>query len=312
MSAPKLGRRRTLDRNKKTQICDLVARSATMGEAAAALGVSIRTIQREARRDPDFDQQLRHAHTAAPDPLKLMQSAARSHWRAAAWLLEREDPERYGRRPAGSCSPAQFHAALGVVVEAALQATDPEQRAAVYDHVRRIADEAFQRVFPAYGAWGRNPLASPPATPLADHQRQRQLTDNRYGRHVYDYDDEQPPLAAEDPAPPHGRSQPAEPLPAVAPSPSQQPEPRRLPPTPASSVTKNNPRDTTPPRDISPTPPLPPTTSAAHPPATIRRLNPQTSNSQPFSLPHSAFHHPDSRPFARFAAKTPQFPPQRP
>ena len=192
MSAPKLGRRRTLDRNKKTQICDLVARSATMGEAAAALGVSIRTVQREARRDHDFDQQLRHAHTAAPDPLKLMQSAARTHWRAAAWLLEREDPERYGRRSASSCSPLKFEAALNTVLEAALEATPPQRQAEVYDHVRAACETAFARVFPAYGPCGRLIEPKLPATPLADAAGRRRLGDPR--RAIRDYDDEPPQI----------------------------------------------------------------------------------------------------------------------
>jgi hypothetical protein len=46
------GRRRALDRKKKQLFCDAVARDATMTEAAVALGVSLRTVQREARRDP--------------------------------------------------------------------------------------------------------------------------------------------------------------------------------------------------------------------------------------------------------------------
>ena len=114
------GRRRTLDSRKKTLLCDAVSRGATMTEAALTVGVSLRTVQREARLDPDFDQKLRIAHTDKPDPLAMMQSAARTHWRAAAWLLERSNPEDYSRRPAKSCTPFQFEEAMKVVVDVAL------------------------------------------------------------------------------------------------------------------------------------------------------------------------------------------------
>jgi hypothetical protein len=172
MHANKLpGRRRTLDRNKKTQLANFIARGATVGEAAAAFGVSIRTVQREARRDPDFDQQLRGAQAATPDPLHIMESAARTHWRAAAWLLERTDPENYGRRAANSCSPFHFEQALLTVLEATLEMTAPDQHAAVYKHVHAACEAAFERAFPTYGPSRRRFAAQLKETPLTDAAR---------------------------------------------------------------------------------------------------------------------------------------------
>ncbi len=171
MHTPTPGRRRTLDRNKKRLFCDAVSRGASMTEAAVTVGVSLRTVQREARLDPDFDQQLRLAHTDKPDPLAIMQSAARTHWRAAAWLLERTKPEDYGRRPASSCSPYQFEEALKVVIDAALRLAPPENRAQVYAELTAASETAFKAVFPNYGPYGRHLVRRLPATPLADEQR---------------------------------------------------------------------------------------------------------------------------------------------
>jgi hypothetical protein len=192
MPAKRPGRPRTLDRRKKSQICDLVSGGAKLGEAAVAVGVSTRTIQRQILRDPEFDQELRRCQATPADPLRLMQSAARTHWRAAAWLLEREDPERYGRRSASSCSPLKFEAALNTVLEAALEATPPQRQAEVYDHVRAACETAFARVFPAYGPCGRLIEPKLPATPLADAAGRRRLGDPR--RAIRDYDDEPPQI----------------------------------------------------------------------------------------------------------------------
>jgi hypothetical protein len=196
MPANHPGRRRSLDRNKKTQICDAVARGATVVEAAAALSVSVRTVQREARRDPDFDQQLRQAHAATPDPLKLMQSAARTHWRAAAWLLERTDPENYGRRPASACGPGQLEAALRTVLEAALEVVAPAERHAVYQHVEAACRRAFRTALPAYGPCGRRLQPERHLTLLADAERLSNFQDPNARGHIHDYEEPRPALSA--------------------------------------------------------------------------------------------------------------------
>jgi len=164
------GRRRSLDQQKKVEICDLVARGASVEEAAEAVGVSVRTVQREAKLDEDFDHELRLSQRCTPDPLKIMESAARTHWRAAAWLLERTDPDTYAKRPASSASPYQFEAGLALVVEAALDATAPQQRGAVYQRLQAACDTAFKCVFPDMGLWGRRTCPTLPPTPLADEQ----------------------------------------------------------------------------------------------------------------------------------------------
>ena len=189
------GRRRSLDQQKKAEICNRVAQGASVEEAAEDLDVSLRTVQREAKEDDDFHHELRLAQRQTPDPLKIMQSAARDHWRAAAWLLERTDPEQYARRPASSASAHQFEAALRVVIEAALQATPTQRRAEVYEYVQAAADMAFTQVFPKYGPWGQPLRIVSPPTPLADQEHIAQICEPSRGRHVLDYSDEDAPRA---------------------------------------------------------------------------------------------------------------------
>ncbi len=182
LRTPAPGRPRALDSNKKRLVCDAVSRGATLAEAAVTIGVSLRTVQREARLDPRFDQQLRLAHNDKPDPLILMHSAARTHWRAAAWLLERTDPERYAKRPASAVSPQQFQAALNFILEAALEATPPEHRAAVYEHVEAACQEAIRCVLPNLGPWSRPINPQLPSTPLADRHGRERLADPKHRR----------------------------------------------------------------------------------------------------------------------------------
>ncbi|MCC6492444.1 MAG: hypothetical protein IT424_05430 [Pirellulales bacterium] len=159
MSTPQGGRPRSLTSKKQTRLCRLVAQGASVAEAARQVRVSLRTVERELRRDEDFEHDLQLAKEAAPvDPLKLMHAAARAHWRAAAWLLERTDPEHYARRPPQSCTAAQFKSATAALIEAALEAAPADHRQAVYLKTQQIADEALQRLFPEHA---RTPFAPP-------------------------------------------------------------------------------------------------------------------------------------------------------
>lgn len=93
------GRPRSLDDAKRREICALISAGDSLRGAARYVGCSVATIRREAKRNPNFDQRLRHAEGAARlAPLQAMRKAASTHWRAAAWMLERTDPERFGRR----------------------------------------------------------------------------------------------------------------------------------------------------------------------------------------------------------------------
>ena len=175
------GRRRILDPAKKARLCELVAKeSYSIEQAADALDVSLRTVQRERKFDQDFDHEVRLSLQQPPDPLKLMEHAARTHWRAAAWLLERRNPEEYARKPINTANTKQVWAALQFVTEVALRAVAPEQRQEVYSAIEAASKEAHDCCFPAFGPWGHPRRPKLPPTPLYD-ETAREATRLKYG-----------------------------------------------------------------------------------------------------------------------------------
>ncbi len=183
------GRRRMLDPEKKVELCEHVAKGAPVEDAADTVGVSLRTVQRERRLDEDFDHELQLSLRQTPDPLKMMQAASRTHWRAAAWLLERTDPGQYAKRPKDSASPAQFHAGLEFVMEAALAAIPPELHEQVYEYMAAAAEEAFACLFPNFGRWGDAKRPKLPPTPLVQQQCRHRCTDPKFSRVVAEHED---------------------------------------------------------------------------------------------------------------------------
>ena len=94
-----MGRPRVLDEGKRREVCALMAAGASRAQAAEYVGCSESTLKREAMRDREFGERMRRAKaTASLTPLHAMRQAAQTHWRAAAWMLERAEPEQFGRR----------------------------------------------------------------------------------------------------------------------------------------------------------------------------------------------------------------------
>ncbi|TWT75451.1 hypothetical protein Pla123a_29600 [Posidoniimonas polymericola] len=96
-----MGRPRVLDEGKQREVCALLTAGMTVGEAAAYVGCCEKTIRREQRRDEDFDERVRRARVAARlGPLQAVRNAAATHWRAAAWLVDRQDRQEERERRA--------------------------------------------------------------------------------------------------------------------------------------------------------------------------------------------------------------------
>jgi hypothetical protein len=143
------GRPREFTHKKREELINHIAQGASVEEAAQIVGVTLRTVQREAKHNEFFHHDLQLAlHSAPPDPHVLMQRAARTHWRAAAWLLERTDPDKFAKRPPNSCSPETLMDVGDWLIEKALEATPPEQREAMYRHLRTAADKALDMIMP--------------------------------------------------------------------------------------------------------------------------------------------------------------------
>jgi hypothetical protein len=114
---PGPGRPRTLNDAKRREICALVAGGCGLQEAAKYVRCGVNTVRREADRNPEFHENLRRAEMYAQlSPLRAMQHACSTHWRAAAWMLERAFPDRFARPEAGAFGARQARQLLGEVL----------------------------------------------------------------------------------------------------------------------------------------------------------------------------------------------------
>lgn len=105
------GRPRVLNEAKQREVCALVSAGCGIQEAAQYVGCAGNTIRREARRNGAFQERLREARTFAQlSALRAMRRAAARHWRAAAWMLERGDPDHFARRSPHAFRPKQARA----------------------------------------------------------------------------------------------------------------------------------------------------------------------------------------------------------
>jgi hypothetical protein len=132
----------------------MVAAGHSVAAVARLVGCNVKTIRRHARRDQQFGQLLRTAEfKTRHDPLKIMKRYAGSSWRAAAWLLERSDPQRYGKQRPLTCKPEEVSAAFSRLIESALLAIDDEQcRRSAFQILTRCAQEETARLFLPPGA----------------------------------------------------------------------------------------------------------------------------------------------------------------
>jgi len=164
-------RERVFTEEMKVKFCRLVRESYSLAEAAGAVGVTLRTVQRYRREEEDFDQEVRMAKLAKPDPLKLMESAARTHWRAAAWLLERSKPETYARKRGDLAAGIKVGKALRLMMETALANTPEEARTELFKHLDKTYEHALDCCFPSLGPWDRPRNPQLADTPLVWHEQ---------------------------------------------------------------------------------------------------------------------------------------------
>jgi len=97
----KPGRKRFLDGYKRREILAILAVGGTWQTAAEYVGCSVQTIRNTAQRDRNFAAELRRkSQHAEINYLQNIRAAAQNerYWRAAAWALERLQPDRYGKR----------------------------------------------------------------------------------------------------------------------------------------------------------------------------------------------------------------------
>jgi hypothetical protein len=129
------GRPRTLDHVKQREIIAVVTAGFSIERAARYVDCAPSTIRRESMRNPQFCSELRRASLAAElDPMQAIREAARKYWRAGAWLLERLDPDRFGKRNPRHVTPAQMEAYISVLMDIVKEVvTSPDERQRVYE-----------------------------------------------------------------------------------------------------------------------------------------------------------------------------------
>jgi hypothetical protein len=111
----KVGRPPVLDPIKRREIMAIVSMGCSRRTAARYVGCDAKTIRNTADRDPGFAEQLCHASQAAEiEYVKNINKAAKKeqYWRAAAWALERLNPEDFAKRSPGKLTPEEIRTLL--------------------------------------------------------------------------------------------------------------------------------------------------------------------------------------------------------
>ena len=97
----KRGRKPVLDQIKRREIIAILSVGCSRRTAAKYVDCAVSTIQNTADRDTSFAKQLREAEFVSEIGfLKNIKEAAKKaqYWRAAAWALERKNPQEFAAR----------------------------------------------------------------------------------------------------------------------------------------------------------------------------------------------------------------------
>jgi len=148
-TARKLDPREVLDGIKRAKILALLAMGCSRRMAARQVGCARSTITRTADRELEFHTQLADAEAQADvRALRLISHAAQQekYWRVAAWLLERRNPDEYGRRSPFTFTGQQVMALLlrGLkdIVPAVAKEKLPEVMMNFHDLISDVAESA--------------------------------------------------------------------------------------------------------------------------------------------------------------------------
>ena len=95
----KMGRPTKMTPEVEVRVLAMVRDGASMKDAAAAVGIDRRNLQRHRTRRPQFRRALLSAKAGAKVEAIacLLHAARKGEWKAAAWYLERQFPSEWGR-----------------------------------------------------------------------------------------------------------------------------------------------------------------------------------------------------------------------
>jgi transposase len=107
-----------LDDLMAQRVVDAVKRGLPRRETALMCGIGESTLYDWMRDNPELASRIKRAETEGElELIETIKSASERQWQAAAWLLERRYPERYGRRDGER--PLSEQEAEAMVAEAA-------------------------------------------------------------------------------------------------------------------------------------------------------------------------------------------------
>lgn len=97
MGSPGRPTKRTPETVKR--LCDAIRLGASYADACGYAGVSFETFNEWRKDFPEFSDAVKEAEGSGRVQLiaKIQKAANDGNWQAAAWMLERRDPQNYGR-----------------------------------------------------------------------------------------------------------------------------------------------------------------------------------------------------------------------
>jgi hypothetical protein len=119
MKLKRRGPREVLDDKKRELVLSIISNGSSLRVAAQSVGCSPATITRTAQRDPNFSSRLDRAeHNLEITALRSIQNAAQQerYWRAAAWILERKNPDDFTIPNPKYVKPEQVHELVSSIV----------------------------------------------------------------------------------------------------------------------------------------------------------------------------------------------------
>jgi hypothetical protein len=136
------------------------------------VGCSPSTITRTAASDPDFAEQLATAEQSAEiDAIRAIRAASRKdrYWRAAAWILERKNPEDFALRPPTVFTGEEVFQMMSLIIDILHQDIPEENCQRAMDKIEQIIElQCLEQTTPTFPNHPK-PLALNPNSSPAEH-----------------------------------------------------------------------------------------------------------------------------------------------
>lgn len=135
-------REKAITKEQKTTALAMLAVGTSRQSASRSIGCSADAIDRLVRADSNFAKEVRKAEDEAEMFfINRIREAAKDNqtWRAAAWMLERRNPERYGYTKAGIITKASVERFMReLIVILVEEVPDKAVRERVFDRFEHL------------------------------------------------------------------------------------------------------------------------------------------------------------------------------